>query len=258
MSVNWFYVEGKEKVGPISLEELKELVINQTLSEQDYVWRKGFDNWKKVHEVDELQSKEANNSSSRTHSTNVDILPWDSINPHDKRFFVLIGQDRGQDKSAQYGPFTLTTLKKIYEEKRINSKTYIWTIGMPEWQILADLPLYHKHFSTEKVEIKPDERRTQTRVPFVARVYFHNNQELFEGVCRDISVGGMQVLVANFLGDVGETISLNVHPSEEKYHFVASGEIVRILDNNEGFSFRFTNLNDKVKSIINSYIQSVE
>ena len=58
-------------------------------------------------------------------------------------------------------------------------------------------------------------------------MFFANNDQLFEGVCRDISIGGMQVLVDHFPAQVGERISLNVHPENSEHHFVADGEIVR-------------------------------
>ena len=83
-----------------------------------------------------------------------------------------------------------------------------------------------------------------------------NNKKVFEGICRDVSVGGMQVLIDQFPGKAGEKISINVHPENSDYHFVASGQIVRLLEGNNGFSFRFQQLSDEAKKAIEKYVVS--
>lgn len=47
---------------------------------------------------------------------------------------------------------------------------------------------------------------------------------------------------------------MNVHPDNSDYHFVARGKVVRILDGDQGFSLRFSGLNDEAKNAINDYI----
>jgi hypothetical protein len=81
-------------------------------------------------------------------------------------------------------------------------------------------------------------------------------------MCRDISVGGMQVLTDQIPGVSGTRIRLNVspvNPSRSKASsaiepFVAEGVIVRILEDGRGFSFRFEGLTDRAKKIIEKYI----
>ena len=85
-------------------------------------------------------------------------------------------------------------------------------------------------------------------------MFIENNSQLYEGICRDVSIGGMQVLVNQFPGSVSERISINVHPDNTDHHFTASGEIVRLLEGGVGFSFRFLNLSDEAMKTINSYI----
>ncbi|MBL7665025.1 MAG: PilZ domain-containing protein [Bacteriovoracaceae bacterium] len=100
------------------------------------------------------------------------------------------------------------------------------------------------------------DRRSAARKPFVARMFFHDNNQLYEGICRDISIGGMQVLVADYPGNVGDEISLNVHPENSEQHFVASGKIVRMLDKGQGFSFRFTVIETDAIKAIQKYISA--
>ena len=87
-------------------------------------------------------------------------------------------------------------------------------------------------------------------------MYIENKKEVFVGICRDISVGGMQVLVDHFPGRVGEKIAINVHPENTEYNFVADGKIVRSLDGGQGFSFRFMNLSSESQNAIQRYLDS--
>ena len=48
----YFYTNGKEKIGPFTIDELKE----QNLSRETKVWFYGLDNWTTLSEIDELDS----------------------------------------------------------------------------------------------------------------------------------------------------------------------------------------------------------
>ncbi len=146
-------------------------------------------------------------------------------------------------------------LKQLYKENRINGKTFIFATGMKEWKVMGDLPDYEDLFHELPPPIKDADRRTATRKPFIAKLFVQNNKKLFEGLCRDVSIGGMQVLVNDFKGLAGDKISINVHPENTEYHFTASGVVVRVLEGNSGFSFRFQELNDEAKRSIEKYIQ---
>ena len=67
----------------------------------------------------------------------------------------------------------------------------------------------------------------------------------------------MQVLVDQIPAEKGERISINVHPENTEHHFVAGGEVVRLLDGGQGFSFRFTELNEDAKEAIQKYLDEV-
>ena len=98
------------------------------------------------------------------------------------------------------------------------------------------IPIYDDIFDDKKEDLSGDDRRKKNkRKPFVARMFYHNDSIVYEGICRDISIGGLQVLVDSFPGKIGDDISLNVHPENTDYSFVAGGKIVRILDGNQGF-----------------------
>lgn len=254
MSENWYYVQQGNRQGPVSFDTIQSLINSNTLGELDYVWKKGFDNWKKIAEVEELRDTTPTPPPPAISKiTYIDPL-LSEIDPNERSLFIRIGMDRGGNPN-DYGPFKVEQLKKLFKEHRINGKTLLFMNGMKEWKLLADFEDYQEFFEELPPMIKDDERRSATRKPFVARMFVHNDETVFEGICRDISVGGMQVLTDHFKGGAGDKISINVHPQNTEYHFTASGVVVRLLEGNAGFSFRFLNLSEEAQSSIEKYLE---
>jgi hypothetical protein len=250
----WYYVVAGERKGPVEVSIIQNLISEGKLGEDDYVWRKGFENWIKLKDIEEFQNSfeeelpSALPSFERVSSNNLLELAGGAAS-----IFLKIGMDRGV-KDTEYGPYTLDVVKKLFVEKRINARTLIFVRGMDNWQILADFADFSEIFSDVPPPIKDEDRRINIRKPFVARMYIQKNADLSVGICRDISIGGMQVLVDNFKGSIGETISINVHPENTDHHFVAAGTIVRILEGGQGFSFRFEELSEKSKLAVQKYL----
>jgi hypothetical protein len=262
MSKNWWYVEGSDRKGPVEENELRSLLDTGILKEDGFIWTKGFENWIKLNEVSELShllgSAEEIPSPevSRKPAIEKPGLDLKSIDLNERIFYIKTGLDRSKNElGAEYGPFSIDQLKRLFEENRINEKTYIFTTGMDNWTIVVDFELFGIISGGKIVEIEDDERRAHLRKPFVANMYFHDESQLFEGVCRDISIGGLQVLVSNFPGQVNDEVTMNVHPENSDFSFVATGKIVRILDGNSGFSLRFHSIGDEAKSAISTYLQ---
>jgi len=269
---NWYYVEGSEIVGPVAEDKLAELISSGMLNEESYIWKKGFDNWEKIKDVDEVQHMLEVNESDvladlppisndgfppviNNSEVKVKTFSFDSLGANDKVISIKIGIDRGVDET-EYGPYTLTELKAAYNENRVNEKTLMYIPGMKEWIFIGDMPIFEKVFGEAPPVISDIDRRRNLRKPFVARMFFHDSKEVFEGVCRDISVGGMQILVSHSPFEVGDEIKLNVHPDNDAYNFVATGLVVRSLDADQGFALRFVDLSDEAERAINSYMKS--
>lgn len=255
---SWYYVQGSERVGPVGDDDLSQLVQTGVLNAESYIWRKGFDNWKKGKDVAEMQELLASTSEAGMPEMPASMprkeLDWQAIGENQRVFTIKIGPDRGSEET-EYGPFTLKELKKMYDEFRINAKTLIFSPGMDNWTFLADLPVFESTFQEMPPVIEEQERRVSIRKPFVARLLFHDQNIVYEGICRDVSVGGLQVLVSDFPAKMGEEINMNVHPDNSDYCFVATGKVVRVLDGNQGFSLRFQNLNPEASKAIMKYIQ---
>lgn len=258
MADNWYYVQKGNRHGPVAVEVIEQMMMNQELKAEDFVWKKGFENWKKIKEVPELASQ----SEKVSFAPPIPDVPaplkkkasLKNVNPQDNIIFIRVGVDRGA-VATEYGPYSLNLLKKLFHENRINGKTEIFIKGTEGYMLLADFPEYEEIFHEVPPVIKESERRTTVRKPFIARLFIQNNKNLFEGICRDISIGGMQILMDKFDGKSGDKISINVHPENTDYHFTASGVVVRLLEGNAGFSFRFQGLSDEARRAIEKYIQ---
>jgi hypothetical protein len=263
MSEKWYYVHKGERQGPIEFDSLLELYQQSTLNSEDYVWTKGFENWMKIKDLKQFQVAiaETNNineapnipSNSSIAMPSSQKLSLTELAPDHNCIFIRIGVDRGT-APVEYGPFSINILKKLFDENRVNGKTQVFTQGMGEWSFLAETDGFEEVFEQLPPQIEDSERRNYHRKPFIARMFIENNQKVFEGICRDISVGGMQVLVDHFPGKVEDQITINVHPENSDYHFAASGKIVRLLEGNLGFSFRFINLSDDAITAIDRYL----
>lgn len=252
--MSWYYVENGERNGPVEQTVIEEFVKSGRLVGDDYVWTKEFENWQKVSDVDSLSLLVGGDSAAPVEEPSV-VIDLTSFEKNKKIFFIRIGLDRG-GVPTDYGPFSITILKKLYKENRINAKTLVFTKGMKTWQLLGQVEGYEQIFEELPPVLDNVEKREFERKPMVARMFIKNKQEVFEGICRDISNGGMQVLVSGFPGSEGERISINVHPDNTDHHFVADGEIVRLLKGNTGFSFRFINLSEDAIKAIGNYIEA--
>ncbi|HXH76050.1 MAG TPA: GYF domain-containing protein [Bacteriovoracaceae bacterium] len=259
MADNWYYVQKGNRQGPVAVEVIEAMVTKLELKPDDYVWKKGFENWKKIKDCSELKAPEPvvavapsfpDVPEEEDKESDVSLL---KLNPEDRAVFIRIGNDRGV-ASSDYGPYSIKQLKQLYKENRINGKTYVFTKGMQDFKVLGDFPEYEQIFEELPPVIHEIDRRSKQRKPFVARLFIQNNKNVFEGICRDVSVGGMQVLMDEYKGKAGDTISINVHPENTEYHFTASGVVVRILEGNSGFSFRFDKLSDEARSCIEKYV----
>ena len=226
--------------------------------------------------------------------------------PEERMWFLFYNQ-------SQYGPFSKDEVNRLILVGRIHGRVHAWKNGRATWERLerigdfrevlanaADLPEVQTlgktasrataaakrstrakgaassdHGSVQdepSVRLNKDKRRAM-RAPLVAKIVMADEKGVSVGVCRDISIGGMQVLTDRIPGDPGNRIRLNVSALGEKggtsdgeaeddhgrrkiESFVAEGVIVRILEDNRGFSFRFDKLSAAAKRSIERYIES--
>lgn len=276
MSVSWFYVEEKQKVGPLDQESLINLLHSMQLNKDSYVWRKGFKDWKKIKDVEELKiflNKELDLLDNRDEEIEVNeeseviedngigekteisleraSFDWFNLSKSEKIFILKQDEDE-----TIYGPYSLEMLSRLYQENRINSRTLTFSLGMENWIFLGDIPIYEELFSEQPPSIEEVERRKNRKRPFTVKIRMNGESQLLEGFCRDITIGGMQILISDFHGKKGDVLSLEVHPESAEDYFSISGKVARILDGNQGLFIRFTEVGKDARESIIQYIEA--
>ena len=153
--VNWYYVQGSDRVGPVSEAALSLLFSQAKVSGETYVWRKGFANWVRMKEIDELHHIHGVGEPPvvdipvEENSPEIQFnFDWSKIKDSEELFFIKIGNDRRSEVQEKiYGPYSTTELKDALEEKRINNQSLIYSPGMRGWVEVGETPLNPIHLS---------------------------------------------------------------------------------------------------------------
>lgn len=150
--VNWFYVVGSERVGPVSEIMIKGLLANGEINNETYVWKKGFQGWERLKDVPELHTVSAETNTLNEIVTEDKVqeekspevrfaFNWKKVKENEELFYIKIGKDRKNFEGQEvFGPYSLVELREALEAKRINSKTLIFAPGMDSWTKILHTP----------------------------------------------------------------------------------------------------------------------
>lgn len=271
----WFLAMETESIGPLRASELLDRMKGSegqapSVHGQSYLWRDGLSDWMRLSDIKEFQdilSQLAKPPRLPPKPPKLKIIPppvpkTGPVFNSDKIWFLHY-------KDAQYGPFSEADLANYIKIGKIHKRVHLWKEGLTDWSVLETIPELQAVLESVSV-LRPTspssksgprqaggshagmesnaakDRRQFPRKPCVARLLMTDQRTLFMGICRDVSVGGMQVLTKEVPGGVGDLIKMNIssagHGDESLEPFTAQGEIVRILEDQQGFSFRFIQL----------------
>jgi hypothetical protein len=274
---HWYVALNERWVGPMSASEIYEKIQLQQLSWAHFVWKKGQSSWKRICDVKTFQAavphepakgvqKEVKASvnpvvrQAATRKSGSPVPPpAPSKAPSEPRIWYL------HYNETQFGPFTADEIKRYLKIGKIHLQVYGWRDGMKSWDRLGSLPEFQTQGTPPPKSTggasRSAEQRNNPRRPLVAKILISDEQTVIVGVCRDISIGGLQVLTEKIPGKVGMKLKMNISPSTNEAgnrieSFVAEGVIVRILEDGRGFSFRFERLSDRARQAIESFIES--
>lgn len=250
----WFYAVGENYRGPFKGEEIYQKLQSKELSWIDYIYREAEGQWMRVADHPAFKSLQPSPPKPKP----VAAPPPPPARQPEIRWFLF-------QNDTQTGPYNAQELIRLKSAGQIQANAFVWQDQYTEWKPFNDIgELQAPAASTGAPKApapaaapsKPVDKRAAPRKPLLAQIYLTNQSDLVTGVCRDISVGGMQVLTDKVPGQVGTTIQLNVAPPADSglKPFVAEGVIVRILEDRRGFSFRFTQISNDAKKSIESYI----
>ena len=253
----WFLAVGEKYRGPFKAAEVYQKLLDKEASWIDYCFREKEGEWVRI--ADHAVFKALQPAPPKPKPTMSPPAP--PVKVEDDIKWFLFQNDN------QTGPYRTQELKRLVTTGQVLEAAYAWQEKFAEWKLVSELnelkearapgvPPVPRTAEKSLSELKP-EKRIVPRKPLLAQIYVTNQSELATGICRDISIGGMQLLTDKIPGEVGSSIHLNVTPPKDSglKPFVAEGVIVRILDDKRGFAFRFTQISDDAKKSIESYIK---
>jgi hypothetical protein len=251
-ALKWYTVVADRPVGPLSAKEIVQRIKAQELNFASHVWKDGFKGWTRIYDVIDfkpLLPAEPSASTLAEIQSSTQAAP-PPLAPQQKEelrvWYVYLDE-------ASYGPVSDREVTGLIESGRISASTYMWTKGFTDWQQGKDVDYWKKRFGNPAAA-KATDKRSAPRKPFETKILLTDGKEVGWAICRDISVGGMQVLMDHAPGPAGTQLKLNVNPQGNVPGFACEGVIVRILEDGRGFSFRFTTLSGDAKTAIEKYI----
>ena len=182
-----------------------------------------------------IPAKGGKKSAARSeHTRNHSMRP---PGPEERTWFLYYNQ-------TQFGPFSQDEVNRLILVGRVHGRVHAWKNGLPNWERLerladfktvlksaAELPDLHRTRTIEldaslaaqtegqgaEVDVLEEpsirlnrDKRSALRAPLVAKILMTDEKGVTVGLCRDISIGGMQVLTDRIPGKVGARIRLNV------------------------------------------------
>jgi hypothetical protein len=264
----------------MSASDIYEKVANHQITLAHYAWKKGQPDWKRICDIKTFQTLSPHQpqkagqkqfqsevAAARVASSRKTAAPSrlsrasSGVNSGEGRIWYLC------QNQSQLGPFSVEEISRFLKTGKIQGRTHGWRNGMKNWERLERLPEFKRLADspddqrTDPKENQREDQRNHPRRPLVAKILMSDQETVIVGVCRDISIGGLQVLTDTVPGDIGTKIKMNISPSSNDTGnpiepFVAEGVVVRILEDGRGFSFRFNKLADRARQAIESYIES--
>lgn len=280
----WYIALGENWVGPITASEVYERVTAQKISWAHFVWKPGMDEWKRLCDLKTFSAavpiapsaslqrevKESSKEIRALAKKDASTKQASAVKPVGAQKTAQSEASEGRGwflyyNETQFGPFSKDEVARSLRVGKITPRVHAWRTGMSNWTRIEAVEVFKtilvelSSAGVKQAEVKPSsekiEHRQTPRRPMIARILLANSTEVSDAVCRDISVGGMQVLTEQIPGQVGEQIRLNVSAAQLE-PFVAEGVIVRVLEDLKGFSFRFEKISDQARRAIEQYIHS--
>jgi hypothetical protein len=249
----WFLADGENFKGPFKAEEIYKKLQAKEVTWIDYVYREKEGQWTRLADTATFKVLQAEPPKPKPV---IAAPPPPPKKVEDDIKWFLFQND------TQTGPYGTQEIKRLIASAQVNEAAFVWNEKFTEWKPFAEVTELKSTGTPPSAPAQPTrpaapaDKRQAPRKPLVAQTYITDHSKVVSGICRDISVGGMQVLTDQIPGTVGTSIRLNVTPPSDTglKPFVAEGVIVRVLEDHRGFSFRFTQIADEAIQAIQSYI----
>lgn len=254
----WYIHINKAPNGPYTENEIWDKLKNKEINYNTYIWRKTYKAWKKIEDESTFDQQ----SDDVPPPLNVD-----SENIEPSIWYLNDGTERS-------GPFTHTEVIEKIKKGVVTESHYIWKKKMKEWVFANKMTEFKEFFESGPEEQqaptpqktppptpskpKPSiEHRRHDRVPLLARVIAHDNQDVQYMPCANISVGGIFLYTDKNLWKIGTVLKLNIRSDELPESFNAEGEVVDYCPTHvqQGYRIKFVNIPEKYQKMIEELVK---
>lgn len=252
--VNWFYVVGSERVGPVSEIMLKGLITAGEINADSYVWRKGFSGWERLKDVAELNGADSSSENVEAEAAVVEEenspevrfnFDWNKVKEQEEQFYLRIGHDRKNFEGTDiYGPYSLTELREALTDKRINQNTLIFAPGMDGW-----MKIQHTPASAGLSGTGSSKDLTIEEVPLMI-VLNHSPLPLVTVVKKAGAVGGRLLGAGPFGEYTGQTLLATLYAGNEVKARNLKVRIDQYHTKEQTIEFAFESLDSQAKKIM--------
>jgi hypothetical protein len=244
----------------LSAKEIVQRIQANELNFASHVWKEGFTGWTRIYDVIDFKpllpaEPAAALIAEFQKSTQAAPPPMAPAQRQELRTWYIYLDE------ANYGPISDPEVATLIQAGRITPATYMWQKGFADWMQAKDVSAWANAFGggaapapAAAAAPRQADKRSAPRKPFETKILLTDGKEVGWAICRDISVGGMQVLMDHSPGPAGTELKLNVNAHGAVPGFACEGTVVRILEDGRGFSFRFKNLSGDARAAIEKYI----
>ncbi len=148
----WYYSEKGKAMGPVSKEQIMELLSRGALKTTDLIFKDGSDQWKKVHDCFALETETAKPPPQDAKPDKRPLIPPSSevhslvAIPKEQHtlaseWILLTKKVTGKEtRFVQTGPHTTDEVKFKILKFEVNFDDHIWKEGFERWMKVSDIP----------------------------------------------------------------------------------------------------------------------
>lgn len=283
----WYYVEGTERLGPLDQEVIEEYLAQGKILLDSYVWRKGFPNWVKARDIEELAIHSPSDLGEAELAIDEEARDSSESSQRDSGTRERRSNRTTDSNKAYEKDIKIENIKR--RELNINSissldREFFIKVGLDREDSveveygpysLDDLQLMFTNnrinektfiatINSEKwitladfelIEKITDKKLIKPQLNTNDPVYLQTESDgdVVEGIIRDLSLGGGQFLTKEIL-PLQKKLKANLTWGNRKpigVHFV----VTRRLEDRSGYVIRFITLTSNLRALIENVFQ---
>ncbi|HOX39160.1 MAG TPA: DUF4339 domain-containing protein [Candidatus Brocadiia bacterium] len=127
-SRQWYYAKDGKRHGPISEEDLRNIIANREIGMDAMVWTQGMEQWEPVEKHPDLIQPAASPQPSQEEAHSAS----QAGEPKEKEWYYAVADE-------QRGPVAASVLIQMLKKGEVSAATSVWSDGMSDWRKLREV-----------------------------------------------------------------------------------------------------------------------